>query len=115
VEKESPAGLAGIRRGWKITKINGSTNITTGNVDFLSSAVYNSDGGSFTFQKPDGSTVDVNLKATSYREQPVVLDSVYSVGSKKVGYLVFNSFLGDTTRIFNDLQSVFNKFGATAG
>ena len=29
VEKASPAGLAGIERGWRITKINGSNNIKT--------------------------------------------------------------------------------------
>lgn len=110
VEKESPAGLAGIRRGWRVTKINGSTNINTTNSSFIITAVNQSASGTFTFQKPDGSSVDKTLSATSYQTQPVVLDSVYTEGTKKAGYLVFNSFLGDTARINSDLQRVFNRF-----
>jgi hypothetical protein len=65
VERSSPAGIAGIRRGWRITKINGNTNISTANADFISNAVWNSANGSFGFQKPDGSIVDLNLKAAA--------------------------------------------------
>jgi hypothetical protein len=110
VERSSPAGVAGIRRGWRITKINGNTNITTGNADFIVGAVYNSSSSSFTFQKPDGSTVDITLNGAAYQEHPVFLDSVYTAGTKKIGYLVFNSFLGDTVEINNEFQRVFNKF-----
>ncbi len=110
VEKQSPAGLAGVRRGWKITKINGSTNITTGNTNFISNGVYESTSGTFTFQKPDGSSADITLRATSYKQQPVVLDTVYTLSGRKVGYLVFNSFLGDTAAIYRDLQRVFDRF-----
>lgn len=112
VERSSAAGIAGIRRGWRITKINGSSNITTSNADYIVDAVYYSPATSFTFQKPDGSTVDFNLSAAAYQEHPVMLDSVYTTGSKKVGYIVFNSFLGDTTEINNEFQRVFGKFAA---
>ncbi|MEO5562256.1 MAG: S41 family peptidase [Chitinophagaceae bacterium] len=112
VERSSPAGVAGVRRGWKITKINNSTNITTNNADFIVNAVYASQASSFTFEKPDGSSVNVNLTAASYQEHPVFLDSVYTAGAKKVGYLVFNSFLGDTTEIANEFQRVFSKFAS---
>jgi carboxyl-terminal processing protease len=114
VERGSPAGNAGVHRGWRITKINGSTNITTSNASFISNAVWNSANGSFTFQKPDGSSVDVNLTAATYQEHPVYLDTVYSISSKKIGYLSFNSFLGDTTELYNEFSRVFNKF-ASAG
>jgi C-terminal processing protease CtpA/Prc len=110
VERESPAGLAGIRRGWRITKINGSSSINTGNVDFVTNGVYESSASTFTFQKPDGTTIDISLKSVSYQHQPIVLDSVYTVATKKVGYLVFNSFLGDTARMYSDFQRVFNRF-----
>lgn len=110
VEKASPAGVAGIRRGWRITKINNSTNINTGNSNFIVDAVYNSPSGSFTFQKPDGSSVDITLNGNAYQEHPVFFDSVYTAGTKKLGYLVFNSFLGDTLEIYNEFQRVFNKF-----
>ena len=110
VESESPAGHAGIRRGWRITKLNGNTNITTSNADFIVQGVYSSSASNFTFQKPDGSSVDINLTAGTYQEHPIVLDTVYTAGAKKVGYLVFNSFLGDTTEIYNGFQRIFSKF-----
>jgi C-terminal processing protease CtpA/Prc len=110
IEKSSPAANAGIQRGWKVTKINNSTNITTANSNSIIDAVYNSAASSFTFEKPDGSTVNINLTAAAYQEHPVFLDSVYTIGSKKIGYLVFNSFLGNTTEIDNEFQRVFNRF-----
>jgi carboxyl-terminal processing protease len=110
VEKASPAGVAGIKRGWRITKINGNTNMNTSNANFIVNAVWASPATDFTFQKPDGSSVDIRLSAAAYQENPIFLDSVYTVGAKKVGYLVFNSFLGDTTAIYNKFQQVFTKF-----
>jgi carboxyl-terminal processing protease len=110
VERSSPAGAAGIRRGWRITKINNSTNITTGNATAIIDAVYNSQSSSFSFQKPDGSSVDITLNGAAYQEHPVFFDSVYTAGTKKLGYLVFNSFLGDTAEIYNEFQRVFTRF-----
>ncbi len=112
VEKASPAGRAGVRRGWRVTKLNGSSNMTTGNANAIVEAVYNSTNTTFEFQKPDGSTVTSTLAAASYQEDPVFLDSVYTAGASKVGYLVFNSFLGDTTQIYNNFQRVFSRFAS---
>ncbi|MFL5739012.1 MAG: S41 family peptidase [Flavisolibacter sp.] len=113
VERASPAGAAGIRRGWRILKINGNNNITTSNADFIVNAVWQSNSGSFSFQKPDGSTVDINLTAATYQEHPIFLDSVYSIGNKKIGYLSFNSFLGDTNEVYNGFSRVFNRFASS--
>ncbi len=110
VEPASPAGLAGIRRSWRILKVNGNTNITTTNTTFLINNIYNSSNTSFTFKKPDGNTVDITLQAGSYKTQPVYLDTVYKYSTKRIGYMIFNSFLGDTTDIYNRFQSVFTKF-----
>ncbi|RYG51168.1 MAG: hypothetical protein EOO01_09085, partial [Chitinophagaceae bacterium] len=112
VEKESPAGKAGVRRGWRITKLNGSTNITTANSNAIVAAVYQSGNTSFEFQKPDGSTVTSSLAAASYKENPIFLDTIYNGTAGKVGYLVFNSFLGDTTQIYNSFQQIFGRFSA---
>ena len=112
VEKESPAGRAGIRRGWRIIKINGNTNMTTGNADFIIQGVYSSASSNFTFQLPGGTTTDITLNAASYQEHSIILDSIYSTNAKKIGYLVFNSFLGDTTEIYNEFQRIFNNFSS---
>ena len=110
VEKNSPAFLAGIRRGWRITKLNGSTNITTGNANFIIEAVFNSNATSFSFLKPDATTVDLTLNSATYQSDPFLLDTIYNVGVNRVGYIVFNSFLGDTTAIYNKLATIFNSY-----
>jgi carboxyl-terminal processing protease len=112
VESASPAGKAGIRRGWRITKINGSNSITTSDADIsaIVKNVFESNSTSFTFQKPDGTTTNITLNATTYQDHPIILDSVYTVSNKKVGYFAFNSFLGDTTEIYSNFQRIFNRF-----
>lgn len=110
VERLSPAGIAGVQRGWRITKINGNTNMTTTNSPFIINSVFYTATSTFTFVKPDGTTVDMTLNASQYSQQTVYLDSIYHIGSKTIGYMVLNSFLGDTSQIFSDFQRVINKF-----
>ncbi len=110
VERLSPAGIAGVQRGWRITKINGNSNITTANSAFIVNSVFYSATTTFTFVKPDGTSVDLSLTASQYPQQTVYLDSIYHIGSKTIGYMVLNSFLGDTSKIFSDFQRVVNKF-----
>ena len=112
VEKESPAAKAGIRRGWRITKVAGSTDITSANADFLVSKIYNSSNTSFSFQKPDDSSAEITLNAATYLENPIFLDSVYTVGAKKIGYFSYNSFLGDTAKTYSEFQRIFNRFAS---
>lgn len=110
VERLSPAGIAGVQRGWRITKINGNSNINTGNSTFIVNSVFYSATTTFTFVKPDGTSVDMSLTSSQYSQQTVYLDSIYHIGSKTIGYMVLNSFLGDTSQIFRDFQRVINKF-----
>lgn len=114
VESASPSGLAGIKRGWQIIKINGNPKIdtTSASITRIVNAVFYSSNSSFTFKKPDGSTVDISLTAATYQTHPVFADSVYTVNSKNVGYLALNSFLGDTTEIYNRFSAVFSNFQA---
>jgi hypothetical protein len=114
VEESSPAGIAGIKRGWQITKINGSVNIDASNqasIDYIIQTVFQSDNTTFTFKLPDGSTKDVSLTSDTYQEHPIFLDTVYNnVGGKTVGYMVLNSFLGDTIEIRNEFNRIFTRF-----
>jgi C-terminal processing protease CtpA/Prc len=77
VEPESPAGRAGIRRGWRITKVNDNSNITTANATFLVDNIYNAASVSLTFVKPDGSSEKINLSRAHYSEKPVYMDTVF--------------------------------------
>ncbi len=112
VEKASPAGLAGIRRGWRIVAINGGTNVTTANADAIVNAIYYASNVTLKFEKPDGSTVEIPLTAASYQDLPLALDTIYTVGAKKAGYMVYNSFLGDSLQTMTEFQRVFNRFSS---
>jgi hypothetical protein len=111
VEAASPAGRAGVRRGWRITKLNGNA-VSSSNTDMVVQGVFQSSNTRFTFIKPDGTEVEMSLAAGTYQENPIILDSVYNVGGKTIGYFAFNSFLGDTTQIYSAFNRIFNKFSS---
>jgi C-terminal processing protease CtpA/Prc len=122
VDKNSPAGKAGVIRGDEITGINGANNVSWDgmngpNVNKVYNAVYNDASASFTFKKIDGTSFTTTLAKAVYNINPVLFDSVYSVGANKVGYFVFNSFASvnndnGPTLTKQELNRVFNKFQA---
>jgi len=120
VYKDSPAGLAGVARSYEIIKINGSDAVhpeadsqgylvvTSPGYTNLVNALFYSTTASFTFKKPDGTTLDASLAVGSYAINSVLYDAVMSVGAKKVGYMVFNQFLGATSQ--TELSNTITKF-----
>ncbi|MEO6839110.1 MAG: S41 family peptidase [Ginsengibacter sp.] len=119
-DKNSPSGLVGVTRGWQITAINGDANISYDgsngpNVAKVINAVYNNPSSSFTFLKPDSTTATYTLTQANYNINPVLFDTVYSVGGKSVGYFVFNTFSnvtnnGAPTLTETELNRIFSKF-----
>ncbi|MEO8721294.1 MAG: S41 family peptidase [Ginsengibacter sp.] len=119
-DKNSPAGQAGVTRGWQITGIDGNSVEYDGrngaNVNNVINKVYNDPNPvSFTFKKPDGTTQTIKLSKAVYNINPVLFDTIYSVNAKKVGYFVFNSFAAvenssGPTLTKQELARVFNKF-----
>ncbi|MFT3703925.1 MAG: S41 family peptidase [Agriterribacter sp.] len=114
VEPASPAGAAGITRSWRIISINGNTTISTDDatIDRIATAVYSSTSTDFVFTRPDNTDTAITLVAATYTEQPFLLDTVYTVGSQKVGYMVYNSFLGDVTTVKNQFSTIFSDFSS---
>lgn len=109
----SPAGLAGIKRGYQITKINGQANLTYDNggstTQLVINAIYNSNNITMTLKRPDGTSFDVNLAVTNYNVNPVITYNILTVAGKKVGYIVFNTFVNlDVAQ--PKLQEAFNSF-----
>jgi C-terminal processing protease CtpA/Prc len=120
-DKNSPAGQKGVQRGWQITAINNASVAYDGsngpNVQNVINAVYYDASASFTFLKPDGTTATATLSKAVYDINPILFDSVYTVGAKKVGYFVFNTFSnvtnnGASTLTKTEIDRVFNKFAA---
>jgi C-terminal processing protease CtpA/Prc len=120
-DKNSPAGVQGVQRGWEITAINGDNNLSYdgsngANTNKVTNAVYNSSSGTFTFKKPDNNTSTIALQASSYNVNPVLYDTIYNISGKQVGYFVFYTFssitssTGSTTVTKQVLDQVFSKF-----
>ncbi|GAB3895372.1 hypothetical protein GCM10028803_11820 [Larkinella knui] len=114
----SPAAKAGLKRGDIITSINGQK-LTTGN---YASLAYDPTTFNYGLAKlENGKIVDTDVVKTVTAEvvqqNPVFLDSIYAIGGKTVGYLVYNQFIpgpnGSATPIYDQkLEQVFSKFKA---
>ncbi len=95
----SPADKAGLKRGYQITKLNGRTALDYDNgtnTNFVVNAVFGSSPITMTVKKPDGTSADVNLSTATYTINPVLTYKVFTEGTKKVGYVVFNTFTSPT-------------------
>ena len=114
----SPADLAGIKRGYKITSINGNTELTydgdgtSTNVNFVINAYANSSSITMVLKKPDSTSFTASLNTANYTVNPVLKDTVYTTANgHKIGYLVFNSFTSDANAD-PQLDIAFNNFTA---
>ena len=107
--KNTDAEAKGISRGRFVTKINGQ-NITSSNYQnlfggtgskTLSMADWTLDSSvgpededypSYKLTNSDDVTIQMH---SNYAENPIYMDSVYTEGSQKIGYLVYNFFARD--------------------
>lgn len=113
------AETLGVKRGDIFNKINGSQ-INLSNYGNLINHFYNANADvSVTFADyvngilTDKKTVSI-LKASNYTENPVLMDSVYKILQKRIGYVVYNFFAadpGDDTKSYDlKLNSLMTKF-----
>jgi len=119
VYKNSPAGLAGVARTYEIIRINENDLVHPEVIDTyldptsagyinMMNAFYYSNTASFTFKKPNGDTLTTSLNVGSYAINSVLYDTIFTVGSRKVGYMVFNQFLGASAQ--TELTNTINSF-----
>ena len=124
-DKNSPAGKAGVTRGWEIISVNGTTSFTntSASLDFINNAITKSPNVTLGFKKPDGSTVTSAISTTSYNLNPVLFDTVYTVkngagANTKVGYFGMYTFSstfndkGEPTFTKTILDQTINKFAS---
>lgn len=119
VKAGTPAKTAGIKRGFLFRKINGQQ-LSMSNYNTLLNYFYDSSASvSITFATVSNNTLYDSApyaltKAVNYNENPIYLDSVYTIQNKKIGYLVYNFFTndnGDNTLSYDlALNNVFSKF-----
>jgi carboxyl-terminal processing protease len=106
VSVPSPAWQAGLRRGMKVLTIDGKAIPAT--FDAFAQQVNNL-GTSVTLTVEDSSGVrrTVSMMATTFTEQVAPVAKVFTVGTKKVGYLLFTSY---TQSAVDELSAAFANF-----
>jgi len=120
VDKNSPAYVAGLRRGDRILSINGNTNIdykTQKSQDFkmVDDAIYYSKSVMLKVVSPAGVVKDAQLTSTLYNMDPILSSKVFEQNGKKIGYLAFSSFVsvsedGANTAMYAAFEQVFRSF-----
>ena len=111
VFKGSPAEKAGLKRGDLFLKVNG-TQLTLSNWDqFL---LNNPTSYTLSMASISGNTVSLNgislsMTAVTMQENPILMDTVFTVGNFKVGYLVYNGFNSDFDLQLNDVFQTFKN------
>jgi len=112
----SPAAEAGIKRGDVFMKIN-DQQLTVSNYYSLfyeNSGSYKLSFGTLTGNNTTGHTLTLNgrtvtMTAVTLQENPILMDTVLTVGNYKVGYLVYNGFNSDfdlqLNQVFQDFKS----------
>ncbi|MCB9000662.1 MAG: carboxyl-terminal protease [Bacteroidales bacterium] len=106
VYKNSPLYQVGIRRGWQILTIDGQTPTTSN----YSSLIGANDAGitkTFKVKSPEGVEYTYTFSKGEIDMNTVLLDTVYTYGTSRIGYLVLESFINNTA---DELDNVFTKF-----
>lgn len=108
----SPMGQAGIRRGWKMLKVN-NLDGTIGNSQAISTSL-GGNSTNFVFGLPDGSQRNVTVNKAAYTANFLLHRSIINAGGKRIGYVVLDSFLGsnDGKATVDALTNAFNEFSA---
>lgn len=107
VMPNSDASSKNVQRGAVFYAINGISLNVDNYRSLLANTTYtlnfaDFDSGNIT---PNGN--NISFTKVPYAENPIYLSNVYDVGSKKVGYLVYNGFY---SAYENDLNTVFTNF-----
>jgi len=121
IKRGSPAENKDILRGDVITAINGQ-NMTVDNYRTLLREIRNAHSISYRrFNEATGSfeiKPDLQMEVARVSENPNFMDSVYTIGSQKIGYVVYHFFAPSPTPqtagsapIYDDeMDQIFQKF-----
>ena len=102
---KSPMGQAGVDRGWEFVKIN---DVALADIVNLNDAFATDNEVKFTFKNLAGELVDHSMARADYEISTVLHQSVIDAGGTKVGYLVYEGFLGETS--MTELDNAFSYF-----
>ncbi len=119
IKRGTPAFQNDVRRGDIIRQINGQTlNLTNyqtllgqiGDPHSITVFRYNDSNEAYEELAP------ISLETTTVSENPNFLDSVYTIGNQKIGYVVYHFFApgvdGQPTRYDDEMDEIFGQFKA---
>ena len=113
IKPNSPASKTDLKRGYIFNSINGTT-LTANNYGNLVDKLSSAHTLGIIYPSPAKS---IALSVTKYAEDPVLLDTVYNIAGKKIGYLIYNFFAeddGDNTNTYiKGLNTIFAQFKTT--
>ncbi|WP_373495264.1 S41 family peptidase [Aquiflexum sp.] len=119
VYRDGPAGKDGWQRGWQFLEINGKaiSEYKTANGGFNFQLGPNEKGisNTFKFRLPDGTETTRTILKDAFQTNSVLHQTVYDLGSKKVGHWVYQSFRatqGLTPTRSREVEDSFNYFMA---
>lgn len=114
VNPSSAADQAGLKRGYRVTEVNGTT-VGPSSGSFIEAAL-NSSSIILKVVDNNGTASTVTLKSGAYTTSPVLKTATLTAGSQKVGYLAFSRF-SVLTSAKAPLEAAFTDFansGVTA-
>ena len=107
---DSPAALAGFRRGQRIVAIDGRTIAEINSAEGVTAALGANEIGitrTFLIRNPDGSDFEVLVAKALVTIDPVVTTVIFDVAGAKVGYLDFRTFISTAN---DQLDVAFAEF-----
>jgi C-terminal processing protease CtpA/Prc len=116
VYPNSPAGRAGLGRGLRISRINGQDVGALLNSDKIVDALGEDKAGvqtQFSFLNAAGQASSVTLAKEAVAINSVIHRSVKEVAGKKVGYLVFTTFIDKSTAELDEAFAFFKTEGVS--
>ena len=102
----SPLGLQGVQRGWIVKSVNG---YTIENIDGINGALNSDDVVQFVFVDLEGQTRTISTSRQIFQMNTVMYSNVFVYNEKKIGYIVFHSFVETS---LDELRPVFESFSA---
>lgn len=122
VKKGTPAEISGIKRGMWFNRVNGKTMTTSNYSELLTITTadvtigfiepsYDTEGTVTGFANTSEKTFQT---VSNYSENPVYMDTVFTMDSHKIGYFVYHFFSPDNgSKNFSydlDMNAVFGRF-----
>ena len=92
VYKDSPMDKAGIKRGYELQKLGG-VNVATLIANGKINDELNKETNQFVFADHEGNKIEKTISAAVVNIDPILYKTVYQVDGKKVGYIMYNTFI----------------------